>query len=91
MGILLVVGFTVVFSTIIYRAVKIAPGESAAAAAQRGFGVIEAGRSAGAQIGRVILDGDRLAVELHDEAGGEIVIFDLRRGGELGRIRFVTR
>lgn len=90
MGVLLVVGFTVVFSTIVYRAVNpVAVGHAPAGASAPGF-AIEVARAAPARLGAMSLEGDRLAVEFSGPDGSEIVIFDLRRGRELGRIRFVA-
>lgn len=45
---------------------------------------------AGASIGAMALDGDRLAVRLDGPGGGEIVIYDLARGEEIRRIRVLA-
>lgn len=80
MGLLLIVGFIALFATIVYRAV--APARQAA-----GFGQIEAPIARQGRIGALHLDGDRLAVEVAGPEGAEIILFDVRRGRELGRIR----
>jgi hypothetical protein len=80
MGVLLVVGFIALFSAIAYRAVK--SGGRAAS-----FGEIGAVIGKDAEIGAIDLDGDRLAVQIKGPRGPEIILFDLSRGRELGRIR----
>lgn len=40
----------------------------------------------GAQIGAMALDGDRLAIRIETDSGGEIVIYDLRAGAPLQTI-----
>jgi hypothetical protein len=86
LGILLIAGFVVVFSTIIYRTVKLAdddgPAEKAAAVAETDVAV-----SAGAQIQGMTLDGNRLAIHVGGEGAEEIVIVDVRRGTVLSRVR----
>lgn len=86
MGVLLVVGFIVVFSTIIYRAVN-PPPPGAGASSRAGFGDLEAVLPLGGRIGDMILDGDRLAVRVDGPLGSEILVFDVRRGRQLGRIQ----
>lgn len=88
MGVLLIVGFIVVFSTIIYRAVNPPPpGSGAGASSRAGFGDLEAILPPGGRIGDMILDGDRLAVRVDGPLGSEILVFDVRRGRQLGRIQ----
>lgn len=41
----------------------------------------------GAHVGAMALDGDRLALRVEGENGGEIVIYDLTRGAVVQRIR----
>ena len=84
MGVLLIVGFMVLFSAIVYRTVKPRPD---ALPEVPGFGEIEALIGKEADVGAVHLDGDRLAVQIIGPGGPEIILFDLRRGDELGRIR----
>ena len=89
MGILLVVGFFIVFSTIIYRTVNTgndpAAGSAASGPAQWS---IEATLPEGARIIDMQQQGDRLTVRY--VAGGEeaIMVFDIKRGHTLGRIDF---
>jgi hypothetical protein len=84
MGVLLVVGFMALFSTIVYRAVKPGPGARSEAP---GFGETEAPIGKGERIGTMQLEGNRLAVELFGPDSRQIVVFDLATGRELGRIR----
>ena len=97
MGVMLVVGFIVLFSAIAYRAVnpgsrpESGPGsgeDAAVRSGEAGFGTIDALIGKAARIGAMGLDGDRLAVETVGPDGSEIIMFDVRRGRELGRIRF---
>jgi hypothetical protein len=90
MGVLLVIGIIVVFSTIIYRSVKLGSGEEVAEIRPRGgFAPIEALMAPGARLESVELNGDRLAAttRLANGEGSEIILFDIRRGHELGRVR----
>jgi hypothetical protein len=41
----------------------------------------------GAIVGAMALDGDRLALRVEGETGGEIVIYDLTRGAVVQRIK----
>jgi len=84
MGAVLVVGFIVLFSTIVYRAVKSGAGAPSGA---KGFGEIEALIGKDAEIAGMHLDGNRLAVQIRGPGGPEIILFDVRRGQEIGRIR----
>lgn len=94
MGVLLVIGFIVVFSTIIYRSVKLGSDEEVAQSLPRGaFAPVEAAMAPGARLEAVELDGDRLAAttRLENGEGSEIILFDIRRGHELGRVRLQRR
>jgi len=88
LGILLIAGFVLIFSTIIYRMVKLAddetPAGKAGAAAEGEVAV-----PAGAQVRAMTLDGNRLAIHLAAEGGEEIVIVDVRQGSVLSRVRLV--
>lgn len=85
MGILLVVGFFVVFITIIYRVVS--PGDPEVAAVRKGiFGAVEVGLDRGAEILSSTVDGDRAVVQVKDTDGSQsLIVFDIRRGHETGR------
>jgi hypothetical protein len=88
MGVLLIVGFIIVFGTIIYRVV--APGDEAGdAAAPRGvYGAVDVALPAGAAIVSTGVSGDRAVVRIRAGDGTEsLVVLDLRRGHELGRFR----
>lgn len=88
MGVLLVVGFIVLFSAIVYRAVKLGAQDGADPREVKGaFGEIIAGISRQGRVGAVTLDGDRLAVTVEAPTGSEVILFDVRRGHELGRVR----
>jgi len=86
MGILLIVGFFVVFTTIIYRTVN-SGNESGVSrgSVTSGYGEIETRLPAGATVGETTLDGDRLVVRytLGDRTG--FLVLDVKRGHELGR------
>lgn len=85
LGVLLVVGFFVVFGTIIYRLVD--SDGSARPSARTGFGVSEVLIDPGARVRDVTLVDNRLAVYVTGGAHEEIVLIDVRHGTELGRIR----
>jgi len=89
MGVLLILGFIALFATIVYRAVN--PARDAGAeirVEENGFAAIEALIGREARVGSIAIEGDRLAVEVEGADGAEIILFDLSRGRELGRIRF---
>ncbi len=91
MGILLVVGFIVVFSTIIYRTVNSPDkGQGSHRAAGEGYGTIETALPAGALIQETQLDGDRLIVRFSVDRETGIVVYDIKRGMQLGRISLTT-
>jgi len=85
MGVLLVVGFVVVISTIIIRAVKLSDrpetADSAAALLK------EVAIPAGSEVAGVTLDGNRMAVRVRGAGGEEILLFDARSGALSARIR----
>ena len=87
MGVLLIVGFIVVFITIIYRVV--ASGDASQAAAPRGvFGQVDVNIPAGATIVSTTVDGDRALVRMSGADGVQtLIVFDIRRGHEVGRFR----
>lgn len=91
MGVLLVVGFFVVFVTIIYRVVS--PGDDREAAAARGvFGEVDVALPVGARIVGTEYAGDKAIVRLRDAGGLEtLIILDTKRGHEAGRFQLVPR
>ena len=80
MGVVLVLGFVFVFSTIAYRLSK----RGGAAQTPAALTLDGAPRS-------FSLDGDRLAVLVATPEGDAIVIYDLRSGKETQRLRFLAR
>lgn len=85
---MLIAGFVVVFSTIIYRTVKLADDRPAPGKATQ---VVpgELAIPAGAAIRSMVLDGNRLAIHLSGADGDQIVVVDVRRGSEISRMRLV--
>ncbi|MBZ0216261.1 MAG: hypothetical protein K8F25_06910, partial [Fimbriimonadaceae bacterium] len=76
MGILLIVGFIVVFSTIVYRTVNSGSEDQPRIRDTRdGYGTIESALPTGATIQETLLDGDRMTVRFIDGAETGIVIF----------------
>ncbi len=86
LGILLIGGFVIVFSTIIYRAVNL-PESKSGYSGTTGFDVLDVPVPAGAAVTAMELDGARLAVHVRSDKGEEILIVDSRQGRLLGRIR----
>lgn len=88
LGILLIAGFVVLFSTIIYRSVKLSgdegPADKTGAAAESEVAV-----PAGARVQGMTLDGNRLAIHLGAAGAEQVVIVDVRRGTVLSRVRLV--
>jgi hypothetical protein len=82
MGILIVVGTIVLIAGIIWKASQLPAASTAGAAA---FDALDIAVPAGAAIGSVEIDGDRMAITL--EGAPEIIIVDLARGEVVGRIR----
>ncbi len=89
MGVLLIVGFIVVFSTIIYRTVNVGndPASTSSAPGPAQW-TIESALPDGARIIEMQQQGDRLAVRYAAGDGEAIVVFDIKRGYQLGRIDF---
>lgn len=85
MGILLVVGFFVIFVTIIYRVVS--PGDGPQATAPRGvYGDVAVKLPKGSEIISTEFHGDRAMVRTRSSEGTEmLIVFDVRRGYEVGR------
>lgn len=94
MGVLLVIGFIVVFSTIIYRVV-VSGDEAKSSASTRGtFGAVEVAVPAGARVVATDLRGDRALVRLRVGEGvqsrEELLVLDIKRGIVLGRFRLTA-
>lgn len=91
MGVMLVLGFALVVTTIVRRASHPETAASTAGLAGR-FGVTDVHIEPGEKVRSVTMTDDKLAVHLgSDKPGGgggeEIVIVSARTGVELGRIR----
>ena len=82
MGILIVVGTIVLVAGIIWKASQLPAASTAGAEA---FEALDIAVPAGAAVGSVEIDGDRMAITL--EGAPEIIIVDLARGEVVGRIR----
>ncbi|MEG9862160.1 MAG: hypothetical protein V6Z81_06625 [Parvularculales bacterium] len=85
LGLLLIAGFGLVATTIIYR-LTVEP-ESATSVPPKGlWGVESIPLPPGGKVEDMILEGDRLVVRVATRGGGaEIIIMDIRRGHEIGR------
>lgn len=89
MGVLLIIGFIVVFSTIIYRTVNSGSADQPQIRDTRnGYGTIDSLLPSTAIVQETLLDGDRMTVRFLDGNETSIIIFDIKRGTELGRIEF---
>ena len=86
LGILLVLGFVVIFSTIIYRSVKLAEGKDVSTT-KRGFAPLEVSVAADSAVTGIDVDGNRMAVHTRGAEGEEILVIDIRRGELLGRVK----
>lgn len=92
MGILLVVGFMVVVTTIIYRAMKLgsdAPATVSTTRSSLGFSKLDVEVEPETLISQIELDGNRMAVHVTKDAADEILIIDIKRGELLGRVRLL--
>ncbi len=94
MGILLVGGFVLVLSAIVYQASRL--GESGAPEAARAAAGLPAAEiavpvGAGTTVSGVTLDGDRMAVQLDGPDGAEIAVIDLASGRMVSRVRLKSR
>ena len=86
MGVLIVVGTIILIAGIIWKASQL-PADSTAGAAA--FDALDIAVPAGAAVGSVEIDGNRMAITLEGapEIIPEIIIVDLARGEVVGRIR----
>ena len=80
MGALLVAGAIVLVAAIVYKASRLKKAPSV-----QGF-KLETRLPAGTRVVETLVDGDRLLVRIKSDDGGQIIIYDLRRGRETGRI-----
>jgi len=81
LGVLLIVGTIVLVTAIIYRASKLKSAPQA-----KGFN-IETVISKESQVISSQLDGDRLAVRIRTRAGEELILYNVKKGLETGRIQ----
>jgi hypothetical protein len=86
MGVLIVVGTIVLIAGIIWKASQLPAASTAGPAA---FDALDIAVPAGAAVGSVEIDGDRMAITLEGgpEIVPEIIVVDLARGEVVGRIR----
>lgn len=81
LGVLLVAGTIVLITAIVYRASKLK-----SAPPVTGFD-FKASLPAGAQVKSTQLNGDRLSVHVSGAQGETIILFNIKKGREIGRIR----
>lgn len=85
LGVLLIVGFGIVIGTIVYRASNMAAGN---VSMPRGtFGELAVEVPADGSLIETTLDGDRLLLRVGASDGEQLIVVDLKRGLETGRIR----
>ncbi|MGC6471570.1 MAG: hypothetical protein ACON4W_01675 [Parvibaculales bacterium] len=89
LGILLVGGLAVVVGTIIKRLND--PEAAVEAKSKRSFGDIQTLVPAGSRIVGMQTTADKLVVQLSGPGGESLVIYDVRKGVELGRIKLLAR
>ena len=82
MGVLIVVGTILLVAGIVWKASQLPASSRAGPAA---FDALAVAVPAGAAVGSVEIDGDRMAITL--EGAREIIIVDIGRGEIVGRIR----
>jgi hypothetical protein len=84
LGVLLIGCLLAVFGIVGYR---LANPETRAAAQQNKYSEMELGIGANAQLGQMVLDGDRLALHVKGMANDELLVIDSRRGRLVSRIK----
>ena len=89
LGILLVGGLAVVVGTIIKRLND--PAAAVEAKSKRSFGDIQTLVPAGSRIVGMQTTADKLVVQLSGPGGESLLIYDVRKGVELGRIKLLAR
>ncbi len=88
MGVLLVVGMIVLFSTILYRAVKLSGAKSGVSpAAQAQVSPLALGLPADARVEKMALSGNRLALYVSSPGVRELIVVDVRKGAVIRRLR----
>ena len=87
MGIMLIVGMIVVFSTIIYRTVKLSEGKTISKVTKIApYPPLDLPVSDQAKISSVALDGNRLALHVIENGKTSIIIVDIKRGQVISRV-----
>jgi hypothetical protein len=84
LGVLLIGCLLTVFGIVGYRFVN---PQARAAAQQNKYSEMELGIGANAQLGQVVLDGDRLALHVRGVANDELLVIDSRHGRLISRIK----
>ena len=91
LGIVLVVGFAVVFGTIIYRAVNLMQGEPTEVATVEddvvGVGNSHIDRPIGAELVDVEIDDNTMVLRFSGPDGDTLIVVDMMTGQETGRVR----
>ncbi|MGC6475704.1 MAG: hypothetical protein ACON41_03605 [Parvibaculales bacterium] len=85
LGVLLLVGLAVVVGTIIKRLNN--PDAVPESRVKKGFGVVESLVPAGTRIISTQTTADKLVIQLSGPDGESLMIYDVRKGIELGRIK----
>ena len=89
MGVLLLIGFVVIFGTIVYRVVSSPHPVEVSVRGQ--FGVVDVPVANGtALLGTTFIE-DRLSIVTNSAGIAEVIIIDTKRGIELGRVRLVPQ
>ena len=89
MGVLLVIGFLGVFSTIVYRVVSSPDPVEVSVRGQ--FGSVDVSVANGTSLLGTTFIEDRLSIVTSSEGVAEVIIIDTKRGIELGRVRLVPQ
>ncbi|MEQ9518154.1 MAG: hypothetical protein RLN89_01815 [Parvibaculum sp.] len=89
MGVLIVLGFIVVFGTIIYR-VTSGSSDVARGPIKGVFGAVDVPVAPGANLLGTTLVDDKLSIVTAHDGIVEVILFDTKRGVELGRVRLVS-
>jgi len=87
MGVLLLIGFVVIFSTIVYRVVSSPDPVEVSVRGQ--FGSVDVSVATGTSLLGTTFIEDRLSIVTSSEGIAEVIIIDTKRGIELGRVRLV--
>ncbi len=89
MGVLLLIGFIVIFGTIVYRVVSSPDPVEASVRGQ--FGSVDVSVANGTSLLGTTFIEDRLSIVTSSEGIAEVIIIDTKRGIELGRVRLVPQ